>query len=88
MTSPLPRRRGKPRREEMELSVNIQRGFIAGASGANWIQCAEVGETTTEDLKKWSNHPDAADYIQTAIESNLGESHSKFADAAMKLAEN
>ncbi len=34
-----------------------------------------------------ANHPDAAGYIQTAIESNLGESHSKFADAAPKLAE-
>ena len=87
MTSLLPRRRGKPRREEMELPANIQRAFIARASGANWIQCAEVAETSTENLRKWRNHPDAQNYIQTAIESNLGESHSKFADAAPKLAE-
>ena len=83
----MPRRRGKPRREEMDLPVNIQRAFICRASGGSWIQCAEVGETTTENLRKWRNHPDAAGYIQTAIESNLGESHSKFADAAPKLAE-
>ncbi len=83
----MPRKRGKPRREEMELPTNIQRAFIARASGANWIQCAEVGETTTENLRKWRQHPDAQGYIQTAIESNLGESHSKFADAAPRLAE-
>ena len=57
----------------MDLPVNIQRAFICRASGGSWIQCAEVGETTTENLRKWRNHPDAAGYIQTAIESNLGE---------------
>ena len=71
----------------MDLPVNIQKAFIARASGANWLQCAEVAETSTENLRKWRNHPDAQNYIQTAIESNLGESHSKFADAAPKLAE-
>ena len=81
------RRRGKPRREEMQLPANIQRAFIARASGANWIQCAEIGNTSTANLRKWRDHPDANSYIQEAIESNLGESHSKFADAAPALAE-
>ena len=80
------RRRGKPRREEMQLPANIQRAFIARASGANWIQCAEIGNTSTANLRKWREHPDANSYIQEAIESNLGESHSKFADAAPALA--
>ena len=71
MTSIVPRRRGKPRREEMELPANIQRAFIA----------------STANLRKWRSHPDAAGYIQEAIESNLSESHSKFADAAPALAE-
>ena len=49
MTLLMPRRKGKPRREEMDRPVNIQRAFICRASGGSWIQCAEVGETTTEN---------------------------------------
>ena len=71
----------------MQLPANIQRAFIARASGANWIQCAEIGNTSTANLRKWREHPDANSYIQEAIESNLGESHGKFADAAPALAE-
>ena len=69
------------------MPPNIQRAFIARASGANWIQCAAIGETSTANLRKWRDHPDASSYIQEAISSNLDESHSKFADAAPKLAE-
>ena len=46
-----------------------------------------MGNTSTANLRKWRDHPDANSYIQEAIESNLGESHSKFADAAPTLAE-
>ena len=87
MTTLMPRRRGKLRREEQSLPPNIQRAFVARANGANWIEAAAVGETTTQNLREWRRHPQADSYIQTAIESNLGESHSKFADAAPKLAE-
>ena len=52
MTTLVPKRRGQPRTEEMDLPANIQRAFIARVSGANWIQCAEEAETTTENLRK------------------------------------
>ena len=65
------RRRGKPRREEMQLPANIQRAFIARASGANWIQCAEIGNTSTANLRIWREHPNTNSYIQEAIEANL-----------------
>ena len=87
MTSLLPRRRGKPRREEMELPANIQRAFIARASGANWIQCAEVGETTTENLRKWRNHPDANDFLERQTQDALDQSHSKLIAAAPAAAQ-
>ena len=47
----------------------------------------KVDKKKTANLRKWREHPDANLYIQEAIESNLGESHSKFADAAPALAE-
>ena len=81
------RRRGKPRREEQSLPPNIQRALVARASGCNWIQCAEVAGTSTENLRRWRGHPDASPFLKEAISSNLDESHSKFADAAPKLAE-
>jgi len=71
----------------MTLPPNIQRSFIAIASGANYIQAAEIGGTSTANLRKWRQHPDAESYIQEAINTNLSTSHSKFADAAPKLAE-
>ncbi len=80
-------KRGKKRREELPLPPNIQRSFIAIASGANYIQAAEIGQTSTANLRKWRQHPDADSYIQEAINTNLSTSHSKFADAAPKLAE-
>ena len=86
MTITMPRR-GKPKREEMPLPVNIQSSFIAIASGANYIQAAELGGTSTANLRKWRQHPDAESYIQEAINTNLSQSHSKFADAAPKLAD-
>ena len=88
MTLTVPRRRGKLRREEMtSLPPNIQRAFIAKANGCNWIECAEVGKTSTANLRKWRQHPLADEYIQTAIDLNLEEAHDKFADNAEKLAQ-
>ena len=49
--------------------------------------CFDGNSIMTANLRKWRDHPDANSYIQEAIESNLGESHSKFADAAPALAE-
>ena len=87
MTSLMPRKRGKLRREQQTLPPSVQKAFIAHASGANWKEAAEIGGIGTEYLREWRKHPDAADYIQSAIDSNLSESHSKLADASPKLAE-
>ena len=87
MTSLMPRRRGKLRREEQSLPPNIQRAFIARANGANWIESAAIGETTTQNLREWRRHPQADEYIEQAIKMNLSESHQKFSDAAPALAQ-
>ena len=83
----MPRRRGKLRREEQSLPPNIQRAFIARANGANWIESAAIGETTTQNLREWRRHPQADEYIEQAIKMNLSESHQKFSDAAPALAQ-
>ena len=83
----MPRRRGKLKREEQTLPPNIQRAFIARANGANWIESAAIGETTTQNLREWRRHPDADNYIQEAINLNLSESNTKFADSAPALAQ-
>ncbi len=80
-------RRGQPRREEILLTANMHHAFIRRVSGTNWIQCAEFGDTSRANLRKLCQHPDVNSYIQEAIESNLGESHCKFTDAAAALAE-
>ena len=87
MTTLMPRRRGKLRREEQTLPPNIQRAFVARANGANWKEAAEIGGIGTENLRAWRQHPDAQSYIDQAISLNLSESHSKLADASPKLAE-
>ena len=83
----MPRKRGKLKREQQSLPPNIQRAFIARANGANWIESAAIGETTTQNLREWRRHPDADNYIQEAINLNLSESHTKFADSAPALAQ-
>ena len=69
----------------MELPAHIQRAFIARASGASWIQCAEVANTSTANLRKWRQHPLADGYIQEAIDLNISVAHSKLAEAAPAL---
>ena len=83
----MPRKRGKLRREQQTLPPSVQKAFIAHAHGKNWKEAAEIGGIGTEYLRQWRKHPDAADYIQSAIDSNLSESHSKLADASPKLAD-
>ena len=83
----MPRRRGKLKREEQSLPPNIQRAFIARANGANWIESAAIGETTTQNLREWRRHPQADSYIQSAIDLNLSDSHQKFSDSAPALAQ-
>tara|TARA_Y100001968_G_scaffold77937_1_gene69242 strand:+ start:149 stop:586 length:438 start_codon:yes stop_codon:yes gene_type:complete len=87
MTTLMPRRRGKLKREEQSLPPNIQRAFIARANGAYWIESAAIGETTTKNLREWRKHPDADAYIQEAINLNLSESHQTFSNAAPALAQ-
>tara|TARA_E500000331_G_scaffold226609_1_gene216937 strand:+ start:514 stop:972 length:459 start_codon:yes stop_codon:yes gene_type:complete len=87
MTTLMPRKRGKLKREQQSLPPNIQRAFIARANGANWIESAAIGETTTQNLREWRRHPDADNYIQEAINMNLSESHQKFSDSAPALAQ-
>ena len=87
MTTLMPRKRGKLKREQQSLPPNIQRAFIARANGANWIESAAIGETTTQNLREWRRHPDADNYIQEAINLNLSESHQKFSDSAPALAQ-
>ena len=83
----MPRRVGKPRREEQDLPPNIQAALVARASGANWLQAAEVGGTSAANLREWRKHPDADGFLQEAIKENIGQAHSLFADAAPRLAE-
>ena len=87
MTTLIPRKRGKLKREQQSLPPNIQRAFIARANGANWIEAAQVAQTTTQNLREWRRHPDADNYIQEAINMNLSESHQKFSDSAPALAQ-
>ena len=74
MTTLMPRKRGKLRREQQTLPPSVQKAFIAHANGANWKEAAEIGGIGTEYLLEWRKHHDAADYIQAAIDSNLSES--------------
>ena len=55
MTTLMPRKRGKLKREQQSLPPNIQRAFIARANGANWIESAAIGETTTQNLREWKH---------------------------------
>ena len=87
MTSLVPRKRGKKRREEQSLPPYVQRSFVAYANGCNWIESAAAGGTTTQNLREWRKHPDAQAYIDQAISLNLSDSHQRFSDAAPKLAE-
>ncbi len=65
----------------------VKRSFVAYANGCNWIESAEVGGTTTQNLRQWRQHPDAEAYINQAISLNLSDSHLKFADSAPALAQ-
>ena len=87
MTTLMPRKRGKLRREQQSLPPSIRKAFIARANGANWIESAAIAGTTTQNLREWRKHPDADAYIEEAINLNLSESHQNFSDAAPKLAQ-
>tara|TARA_B100000965_G_scaffold365510_1_gene350039 strand:- start:169 stop:513 length:345 start_codon:yes stop_codon:yes gene_type:complete len=58
----------------LQNSGIIQKAFLARASGANWLRCAEVAGTSTENLRKWRNHPDAAPkLVERLIELGLSQ---------------
>ena len=87
LTKGLRKTRGRPPIEKIPLPPHVQRALTLRGNGSSWKVAAEAVGMDYRTLRKYvRDHPDAADYIQTAIESNLGESHSKFADAAPKLA--
>ena len=79
---------GRLKREEQTfLPPKIQKAFVAYANGATWGESAKIAGTSTDILRQWRQHPLAADYIQTAVDLNVKEAHSKFADAAPRLAD-
>ena len=79
-------RRGKPKREDLDLPPKIQQALVLRASGASWKQCADSVGTTTNNLRQWRKHPDADAFLTEAIKENMSEAHSLFSDAAPKLA--
>ena len=68
------------------MPPSVQKAFIAHAHGKNWKEAAEIGGIGTEYLREWRKHPDAQSFIQSAIDLNLSESHSKLADRLIHLA--
>ena len=78
--------RGRPRREDMELPAYVCRAFQLHAQGESWTTIAEKCGTTTGNLRKWRQHPDAAGYIKQAIHSNIEESHGVITEALPMLA--
>ena len=81
------KRAGKLKREEQDLPPKIQQALVLRASGANWMQAAEAVGISAANLREWRKHPDADGFLQEAINENIGQAHSKFADAAPRLAE-
>ena len=52
MTLSMPKKRGKPKREEMELPGNVRRGLLAHSQGHNWIESAKIANLTPDNLRK------------------------------------
>ena len=49
MTLSMPRR-GKKKREEMELPANVRRGLIAHSEGLSWIEASKVANLTPSHM--------------------------------------
>ena len=74
MTLAMPNKRGKKKREEMELPANVRRGLIAHSEGLSWIEASKVANLTPHAMRQWRKHPDAENFINHAINSSLEES--------------
>ena len=79
-------RRGKKKREEMELPANVRRGLIAHSEGLSWIEASKVANLTPHAMRQWRKHPDAENFINYAINSSLEESLGSLAQATPALA--
>ena len=82
----MPNKRGKKRREEMELPANVRRGLLAHSEGLIWIEAAKVANITPNAMRLWRKHPDAENFINHAINSSLEESLGQLAQATPALA--
>ena len=82
----MPNKRGKKRREEMELPANVRRGLLAHSEGLTWIEAAKVANLTPHAMRQWRKHPDAENFINHAINSSLEESLGQLAQATPALA--
>ena len=74
-------KRGKKKREEMELPANVRRGLLAHSEGLSWIESAKVANLTPHAMRQWRKHPDAENFINHAINSSLEESLGSLAQA-------
>ena len=79
-------KRGKKKREEMELPANVRRGVIAHSEGLAWNDAAKVANLTPHAMRQWRKHPDAENFINYAINSSLEESLGSLAQATPALA--
>tara|TARA_B100000424_G_scaffold247948_1_gene220703 strand:+ start:836 stop:1279 length:444 start_codon:yes stop_codon:yes gene_type:complete len=87
MTLAMPKKRGKKKREEMELPANVRRGLIAHSEGLSWIEASKVANLTPHAMRQWRKHPDAENFINFAINSSLEESLGTLAQSTPALAE-
>ena len=78
-------RRGKKKREEMELPANVRRGLIAHSEGLSWIEASKVANLTPSAMRQWRKHPDAENFINHAINSSLEESLGTLAQSTYAL---
>ena len=49
----MPKKRGKKKREEMELPANVRRGLLAHSEGLSWIESAKVANLTPHAMMRW-----------------------------------
>ena len=86
MTLSMAKKRGKKKREEMELPANVRRGLIAHSEGLSWIEASKVANLTPHAMRQWRKHPDAENFINFAINSSLEESLGTLAQSTPALA--
>ena len=48
----MPRKRGKKKREEVELPPNVRRGLLAHSKGLSWIKSANIANLTPHAMRQ------------------------------------